>query len=106
MSLNIAQHIIEVIDNVRCSIVEKGISPERMKFLKNILEVNGYEVKFEKMETEDNTELYKIGVTDVSFNPIIAIYQHGIKTANNKLVTPAFWNQTEKTPDDKYYWEK
>ena len=106
MALNIAQHPIEEICNVRCSVVEKGITPKRMRFLKNILEVNGFEVRTEKMETENDVETYIIGVTDVTFNPIIAIYAHGIKTPNNELVTPAFWNQTEKTPDDKYYWEK
>ncbi len=106
MALHESKHIIEEIENVRCSIIEKEISPERMKFLKNILENNGYEVRIAKMEREDNAGLYILGVTDVTFNPIISVYEHGLKTPDNKIVTPAFWNQKEKTPSNSYYWEQ
>ena len=45
MALNKGKHIVEEIDGVRCSVVEKGVSPERMEFLKKLLEINKYTVK-------------------------------------------------------------
>ncbi len=103
MALNIAKHIIEEIDNVRCTIVEKDVSPDRMNFLKNILEASGLDVKVKK--TEPESETYVVGVADVTFNPIIAIYQHALRTPEGDIVTPAYWNRLEKTIKDKYYWE-
>ena len=36
MALNKGKHIVEEIDGVRCSLVEKGVSPTRTEFLKKI----------------------------------------------------------------------
>ena len=46
MALNKGKHIVEEIDGVRCSLVEKGVSPERTEFLKKILEKNNYLLPF------------------------------------------------------------
>ncbi|TAL60482.1 MAG: hypothetical protein EPN85_07140 [Bacteroidetes bacterium] len=40
--LNTEGHIVEEINGTRCSIVEKNVSPERVEFLKKLLEHNGY----------------------------------------------------------------
>ena len=37
-------HIVEEISGTRCSIVEKNVSPDRVEFLKKLLEYNGYTV--------------------------------------------------------------
>ena len=37
-------HEFEELNGVKCAIVEKNASPERVKFLKNLLEYNGYTV--------------------------------------------------------------
>jgi hypothetical protein len=37
-------HLFEELDGVKCSIVEKNASKERVEFLKNLLEYNGYTV--------------------------------------------------------------
>ncbi len=37
-------HLFEELDGVKCSIVEKNASNERVEFLKNLLEYNGYTV--------------------------------------------------------------
>ena len=39
MALNKGKHIVEEIDGVRCSLVEKGVSPTRAEFLKKLLEL-------------------------------------------------------------------
>ena len=37
-------HVVEEIGGMRCSVVEKNVSPERADFLKTLLEHNGYTV--------------------------------------------------------------
>ncbi len=43
MALN-KNHEFEELDGVKCGIVEKNVKPERVAFLKNLLEYNGYTV--------------------------------------------------------------
>ena len=43
MALN-KNHEYEELDGVRCGIVEKNVKPERVAFLKALLEYNGYTV--------------------------------------------------------------
>jgi hypothetical protein len=103
MALNKGKHIIEEIDGIRCSIVEKGVSTERTAFLKDLLELNKYIVK---VAPEGETETFKIGVTDMLFNPVINVYQRSLKTRSGKRVTPAYWLQeTEnETEAEVNYW--
>jgi hypothetical protein len=42
--LNKEAHALEDINGVRCAVVEKNVSPERVEFLKQLLEFNGYTV--------------------------------------------------------------
>ena len=43
MAIN-KNHEFEDLDNIKCSIVEKNASPERVQFLKDLLSFNKYEV--------------------------------------------------------------
>lgn len=43
MAIN-KNHEFEELNGVKCGIVEKNVSPERVKFLKELLELNGYTV--------------------------------------------------------------
>lgn len=43
MAIN-KNHEFEDLDNIKCSIVEKNVSPERVAFLKDLLTYNKYEV--------------------------------------------------------------
>ena len=99
MVLTKGKHIVEEIEGVRCSIVEKGSTQERMTFIKNILEFNKLEVK--TIQAEDQT--FTIGVTDVVFNIVIAVYNQSLKTQRGAKVSPAYWRQAtiEATSD---YW--
>jgi hypothetical protein len=100
-----AKHVVEEIDGVRCTVVEKGATAARVEFLKSLLEFNGLEVKTaeEKPATEDAPVTYSIGVTDLVFHPVIAIYEFKLKTPSGKLVSPAYWDQKEETPVDQYW---
>jgi len=105
MSLNNAKHVIAEIDGVRCTIIETGISAERMTFLKKLLEANSLVVMIKEEPAEPPAEglKYTLGVTDLVFNPVFAVYDRSLKTSDGQIVSPDMWNQ--KT--DKYireYW--
>lgn len=99
--LNKLKRTVGEVNNIRCSIVESGISSDRMSFLKELLEHNKFEVVTEK--AKDDESKFVIGVTDVTFNQIYSIYDRILKTKNGNRVTPAYWNQ-ETTICDPEYW--
>ncbi len=107
MAINNAKHIVAEIDNIRCTIIEKGVSLERAAFLRELLEYNKLEVKemIEPAEPAGGEPKYTIGVTDLVFNPVFAIYERRLKTPDNKPVTPAYWKQ-ECVDCDPRYWVK
>ncbi len=104
MILNKGKHLVEEIEGVRCTVVEKGITTERAAFLKKILELNGLVVK--TAEEADTTTL-KLGVTDILFNPIIDVYERRLKSPSGKKITPAYWLQEsdKETEAEVNYWK-
>jgi len=90
MAIN-TNHIVEEIDGTRCSIVEKACSPQRAAFLKDLLEFNGFTVI---SNATDNT--VKLGVTDVTFNPIHIAVSRSLRRKDGMVVTKAFWKQIEE----------
>lgn len=104
MALNNGKHLVEEIDGVRCSVVEKGASQERIEFLKKLLELNGYDVK---TESEGEAGTFKIGVTDLLFNPVIDVYERHLKSFTGHKVTPAYWLQEsdKETEAEVHYWD-
>jgi hypothetical protein len=104
MPLNKGKHLVEEITGVRCSIVEKGVSPERTEFLKKLLELNGYTVN---IDSEAETGTFKIGITDLLFNPVIDVYKRSLKSFSGHKVTPAYWLQEsdKETEAEVNYWD-
>jgi hypothetical protein len=107
MSLTNAKHIIAEFDGIRCTVVESGISMERLTFLKDLLECNkfGVKVKEEPSEQPGDPMKYAIGVTDLVFNPVIAVYDRSLRTRDGQFVSPGIWRQ-ETTVYRRMYWEK
>lgn len=116
MAIN-KNHEFEELDGIKCGIVERNIYSMRAEFLKNILEENGYTVIIAKSpppkaaksvatdssaENVDSSapELFTLGVTDVTFNPVNAIFGRLLRTKDHKVVTLSYWNQQETEPDD------
>ena len=136
MAIN-KNHEFEELNGIKCAIVEKNATKERIDFLKPILEYNRYEVVIAAAapkvaaaprpvptpqpdpqpgptpspQPEPNPqpppepqppapELFTIGVTDVSFNPINAIFGRQLKTRGGHIVTLAYWQQKESAPHD------
>jgi hypothetical protein len=119
MAIN-QNHLFEELNGVKCGIVEKNVSPERVEFLKSLLEFNGYTVVSApspppKTVTQPNPNpevpnaetapappaSFTVGVTDVAFNPINAIFGRLLKTPDGHTVTLAYWHQKEKISHDE-----
>jgi len=127
-------HVVEEINAVRCSIVEKNVSPERAEFLKKLLEHNGFTVMAAptppppvkpapKPVAAPTTEgqpppppplppppppapsTFTIGVTNIAFHPMLAVYERSLLTPDGKTVSIAYWNQ-ESEKEGEVYWQR
>ncbi len=132
MAIN-KNHEFEELNGVKCAIVEKNASPDRVNFLKALLELNKFTVivvpsappkaipvpppanpttelvpDVPKLpEAPPPPETFTIGVTDVSFNSTNAIFGRLLKTKEGRIVTLAYWQQKEVTSNDEVpYFEK
>src|SRR6185503_8624641 len=121
MAIN-KNHLFEELDGVKCGIVEKEVSAERVAFLKKLLEYNGFTVvavpsppskaaPTAVVKAEDGTvlsptpppsapETFTVGVTDYTFNPINAIFGRLLHTPDGHVVTLAYWEQKETVSHD------
>ena len=108
MAIN-QHHICEEVNGVRCAIVEKYADEKRIQFLKDLLVLNGFEVEVGEstppkgMTPEQFADLPKtftIGVTDVRFNPINAIFGRLLKSKDGRVVTLPYWQQKDAISDD------
>jgi len=133
MAIN-KNHEFEELNGIKCAIVEKNVSPQRVEFLKNLLRFNGYEVVVAaspapktapvpkpaapangEAQTEQVApplpspapETFTVGVTDITFNPINAIFGRSLRTPDKHVVTLAYWQQKEEVSHDEVpYFEK
>ena len=135
MAIN-KNHEFEELGGVKCAIVEKNASKERVVFLKELLEHNGFEVvvvaspppkaapppKPAAPATEGTVappppqpeplappppETFSIGVTNLAFNPTNAIFGRLLRTKDGHIVTQTYWYQKDKVSrDDIPYYEQ
>ena len=131
MAIN-KNHEFEELGGVKCAIVEKNASKERVVFLKDLLETNLFEVVVvpspppkvaaapkpapadPSAPAETPTEIppspappetFTIGVTSLAFNPTNAIFGRLLRTKDGHIVTQAYWYQKESSSHDEipYY---
>ncbi|HVW62849.1 MAG TPA: hypothetical protein VHC48_22515 [Puia sp.] len=105
MAIN-QNHLFEELNGVKCAIAEKNVPAERVEFLRGILEYNKYTVVVvpsppPKGEDAVAPETFTVGVTDVMFNPVNAIFGRLLKTPDGHVVTLAYWQQKEKESNDE-----
>ena len=110
MAIN-QNHLFEDLDGVKCAIVEKNVSQDRVDFLKPLLEQNGFNVIVVNSPppkvaatTEDISnailQTFTVGVTDVTFNSTNAIFGRLLKSSDGHVVTLAYWQQKESKSSD------
>lgn len=100
------KHTVIEIEGVRCTVVETGVSDERLAFLKEILEHNRFTVKTDREKAKDGTALATsvIGVTDLVFNAMIALYERKLLRKDGHVLNPAYWNNwPDQDWDIPYY---
>ena len=132
MAIN-KNHEFEELGGVKCAIVEKNASKERVAFLKDLLETNNFEVvavpspppkaaPAPKPATTEETatpqtpniepqtqapETFTIGVTNLAFNPTNAIFGRLLRTKDGHIVTQTYWYQKESQSHDEIpYYDK
>ena len=128
MAIN-KNHEFEELGGVKCAIVEKNASKERVSFLKELLELNNFEVivvpspppkaapapKPAEGEpapvvvvTPPTPETFTVGVTNLAFNPTNAIFGRLLRTKDGHIVTQAYWYQKDSISHDEtpYYEQK
>ena len=127
MAIN-QNHVSEELNGIKCAVVEKNVSAERADFLKKLLLFNKYHVEIAatpapkaalppKPLAEGEApppppppmpETFTVGVTDMIFNPINAIFGRLLHSQDGHVVTAAYWHQQEKTSHDEipYYEHK
>lgn len=105
MSLLKGKHKEIETEDLRLRVVEAGCSKERADFLKRLLDHNGYEAHIieipSKVEEEPST--LTVGVTKITFNAIVSVYQRTLKTFEGKRVTPDYWNQKTSNLEPNYW---
>ena len=123
MAIN-KNHEFEDLNGVKCAIVEKNASQQRIDFLQPLLEFNKYTVivvpspapkaaapaAASTPNAEATTEpapplppppaTFTIGVTDVTFNATNAVFGRLLKTPAGQIVTLAYWQQKETISRD------
>ena len=99
------KHAFGSIGDIRVTFVEKKIDENRKDFLKKLLEHNGFEVilQEEKRKSEEEPQLYTVGVTDMVFNPTTYVFQRRLKTFDGHKVTQDYWNQVSKETNPRYW---
>ena len=125
MALN-KNHEFEELNGIKCGIVEKNVKAERVSFLKELLEYNGYSIvtaptpppkvaaPAPPKEGEPvvvpppvppASDTFTVGVTDYTFNWVNAIFGRMLKTPDRHIVTLAYWEQKETVSTDEipYY---
>ena len=125
MAIN-KNHEFEDLNGVKCGIAEKNVKPERVAFIKELLEYNGFTVvtiptpapkapvppPLKEGETAaapppppPPPDTFTVGVTDYTFNTINAIFGRLLKTKNGHTVTLAYWHQNGTMSHDEipYY---
>ena len=122
MAIN-KNHEFEDLNGVKCAVVEKNATQERVDFLQPLLEWNGFTVvvvpspppkaapapkpvEGEAAVAEPSTlnpspSTFTIGVTDVRFNVTNALMGRMLKTNEGKIVTVDFWQQKETVSQDQ-----
>lgn len=124
MAIN-KNHEFEDMDGVKCAVVEKNASKERVAFLKDLLEHNNFTVVVVPspppkavpgpkpvegeaapvLEAPPPPETFTVGVTNVSFNPTNAIFGKLLRTKDGHIVSLPYWYQKESVSHDEvpYY---
>lgn len=105
MPLDKFQHPTKEIDGKTFRIIEANVSKNRADFLEQLLKHNRVEIVVETdLPKEGAEQTYTIITPDVTFNPIVKVYNRELRTLDGHRVTPDIWNQLT-TKAEPNYWD-
>jgi hypothetical protein len=121
MAIN-QNHPFEELGGVKCAVVERNVPAGRVAFLKELLEHNGFEVvtvpsppdkaavatpppalgepALQEPALQERGETFTVGVTDLTYNTVNAIFGRLLRTRDGHVVTRKFWQQQEQVSHD------
>lgn len=111
MAIN-QNHLFDDLDGIKCAVVEKNVSPERVAFLRSLLEYNRYQVvvvpsppakgaaPVPEGETPPPPTSFTLGVSDVTFNAMNAVFGRLLRTPDGHVVTLKYWQQKDAVAHD------
>ena len=135
MALN-PNHTFEDLGEVKCSVVEKNCTPDRRDFLEALLKHNGFTVVVVKSPPPKAAakpaapaapvaegeappvvppapaeplppDTFTVGVADLTFSVVNAVFNRELVTQKGAVVTIAYWKQQEAEPKvEEWYWAK
>ena len=104
MALDKFQHVTKEIDGITHRVLEAGITKSRADFLQHLLTHNGLETILETDPPKEGTDqTYTLLTKDVTFNPVVKVYNRELRTPEGHRVTPDYWNQLTEKLEPNYY---
>lgn len=104
MALDKFQHPTKEIDGITHRILEAGVTKNRADFLQQLLAHNGLETILETDPPKEGVDqTYTLITKDVTFNPVVKVYNRELRTLKGQRVTPDYWNQLTDDLEPNYY---
>lgn len=104
MALDKFQHPTKEIDGKTFRIIEANIPKSRLDFLQQLLTHNKVEVIVETDPPKEGQEqTYTLITPDVTFNPVVKVYNRELRTLDGHRVTPDIWNQLTDKAEPNYW---
>lgn len=117
MAIN-QNHTAEELNGIKCAIVEKNVTRARAAFLEKLLTHNHFEVVIANspapkvaaakpatetapVEEPVPVETFTVGVTNLMFNPINAVFGRLLHTTDGHVVTLSYWQQKDNISQDE-----
>jgi hypothetical protein len=104
MALEKFEHPTKELDGINYRVIEANISQDRIDFLTKILTHNNVPVFVESNPPKEGADpTFNLLTPQLTFNPIVKVYNRELRTPDGHRVTPDIWNQLTDKPEPNYW---